>query len=409
MSLPPVTNRLEAVNRVRAHQRAWIDQTRQSVSAGGPFAICNGDEAEELFLAMGVPVLAINYWNFLIAAQQTAPHFTEVLNARGYPGRHFFALGFASSIAPERAPWGGLPKPNIICGSSRSEAERRVTELWARETGAHWFPLDFSFPSEHLRPVPTDWWNYTRDRWDELVDPDRLDQRVEQERALISFLEQVTGRSFSLAELSRSMALCNQQMDHWIAARRGIAARPCPVHVRDQMSMYQAMWHRGSAMGVGLVEDYRGEIEQRVQAGVAGYRNEQIRIYYSGDVPPWSQFAEDELGMVTVANFYSAVPDLYARTVKDEDPLRALAGRHLFLFAFTPERIAYVAREFDCDAVVVVEPYMDRYPPELSRERQAAEAAGLPYLALPREADDEDIRRRLTAFAHGQFGAGRGR
>ena len=58
-------DRLDAVNRVRAHQRAWIEETRASVEAGGPFAICNGDEAEEIFLALGIPVLAINYWNFL--------------------------------------------------------------------------------------------------------------------------------------------------------------------------------------------------------------------------------------------------------------------------------------------------------------------------------------------------------
>jgi hypothetical protein len=405
MSLPPVANRMQSVGRVRAHQRAWIEQTRRSVDAGGPFAICNGDEAEELFLAMGVPVLAINYWNFLIAAQQSAPHFTEVLHRRGYPGPHFFALGLASSMAPEKAPWGGLPKPTIICGSSRSEAERRVTELWSRETGAHWFPLEFSFPSEDLRGLPADWWNYTRDRWQELIDPDRLDFRVEQERALIGFLEQTTGRSFSLADLGRAMALVNEQMDHWIAARQLIGrTRPCPVHVRDQMSMYQAMWHRGSEVGVSLVKDYRDEVAQRVRDAVAGAEAERIRIYYSGDVPPWSQFAEDELGIVTVANFYSAVPDLYARTVFDDDPLRALAGRHLFLFAFNAERIAYVAREFDCDAAVVVEPYMDRYPPELSSERQAVEAAGVPYLALPREADDEDIRARLRAFVSERFG-----
>ena len=410
MSLPPVANRLESVNRVRAHQRAWIEQTRQSVAAGGPFAICNGDEAEEIFLAMGIPVLAINYWNFLIAAQQSIPHFTQVLHERNYPGRHFFALGLASSIAPEKAPWGGLPQPTIICGSSRSETELRITELWAREVGAHCFPLEFSFPSEHLKPLPEDWWNYTRERWEELVDADRLEHRVAQERALISFLEQVTGRNFSVADLSRAMVLANEQMEHWIEARRLIGrTHPCPVHVRDQMSMYQAMWHRGSPMGVELVRDYLDEIRARVAAGAAGYRNEQIRIYYSGDTPPWSQFAEDELGIVTTANFYSAVPDLYARTIHDDDPLRALAARHLFLFAFTPGRIAYVAQEFDCDAVVVVEPYMDRYPAELSRERQAVEAVGLPYLALPREADDADVRQRLSDFAARHFGSPRGR
>lgn len=399
MPPPPVAARLESVNQVRASQREWIAQTRERVAAGEPFAICNGDEAEEIFLALGVPVLAINYWNFLIAAKGEVAHFTEVLNTRGYAGRHFFALGLASSLEPERAPWGGLPKPTIICGSGRSETEMRVCELWAREVGAQLFPMDFSFPGEPVTPVPRDWWTYTRDRWRELVDPDRLAYRIDQERRLISLMEQSTGRRFDVSALHRAMELVNQQMAHWAEAGRLIAeARPCPVHVRDQMSMYQAMWRRGTELGVELVRAYREEIEARVRSGVGGYAQERIRLYYSGETPPWTAWAEQEFGAVTVANSYSGVPDLYARTIFDGDPLAALAGRHLFLFGFNPEWIAHVATRFRCDAAVVVEPYMDSYPPEASLERRAVEAAGLPYLALPREADDEDIRARLADF-----------
>ena len=291
-------DRLDAVNRVRAHQRAWIEETRASVEAGGPFAICNGDEAEEIFLALGIPVLAINYWNFLILAQRTGQHFTEILNARGYPGRHFYGLGLASSIEPEKAPWGGLPKPTIICGSPRSEMEMRVTELWAREAGAHFFPMEFSFPSEHVKPIPKDWWNYTQDRWEELVDKRRLDFRVAEEAELIRFLEQITGRTFSVGKLNRAMALINEQMALWVRARNLIGqSRPCPVSVRDQMSMYQAMWHRGTPTGVSLLQDYVDEIQARVAKGVGGYTNEKIRIYYSGETPPWSQWADEGVWM----------------------------------------------------------------------------------------------------------------
>jgi len=168
--------------------------------------------------------------------------------------------------------------------------------------------------------------------------------------------------------------------------------------------MYQAMWHRGTPTGVSLLRDYVDEIEARTAAGVGGYSNEKIRIYYSGETPPWSQWADETLGIVTVANFYSAIPDLYTRTVFNGDPLRALAGRHLFLFAFNAERIAYLVEEFQCDAAVVVEPHMDRYPNGKSVEQLAVERTGLPYLALPREADDVEVRARLTAFAQQHFG-----
>ena len=396
MALPQVDNRLASVNRVRAHQRDWIAETRRRVAEGEPFAICNGDEFEEIFIAMGIPVLAINYWNFLIAAQGKTQHYSEVLHQHGYAGAHFFGLALASTLAPEEAPWGGLPRPALICGSIRSEMELRVCELWAKAYDCPCVPLDFSFPSPSAHPVPGDWWNYTRDRWRELVDPERLALRIEQERSLLAYVENLTGRTFSLAEMTTSMELLNQQMEYWRKAKILIGqTKPCPVHVRDQMSMYQAMWHRGTPTGVELIRDYHDEIAERVKAGIGAYRNEKIRLYYHVQIPPWHDYIEDKYGAVTVGNFYSGVPDLYARSIDEGGPLAALAGRHLFLFGFNAERIVKEAMDHRCDAVVAVEHFDGGYP---SRERQVCEAAGLPYLALPREADDEEVRGMVSRF-----------
>ncbi|MEO6339617.1 MAG: 2-hydroxyacyl-CoA dehydratase family protein [Caulobacteraceae bacterium] len=403
MALPQVDNRLASVNRVRAHQRDWIAETRRRVAEGEPFAICNGDEFEEVFIAMGIPVLAINYWNFLIAAQGKTDHYSRVLHEHGYAGAHFFGLALASTLAPEEAPWGGLPRPALICGSIRSEMELRVCELWAKAYDCPCVPLDFSFPSPSAHPVPVDWWNYTHDRWRELVDPTRLELRIEQERSLLAYVENLTGRTFSLAEMTASMELLNQQMDYWRKAKALIGqSKPCPVHVRDQMSMYQAMWHRGTPTGVELIRDYHDEIAERVKAGVGAYRNEKIRLYYHVQIPPWHDYIEDKYGAVTVANFYSGVPDLYARTIDDGGPLAALAGRHLFLFGFNAERIVKEAIEHRCDAVIAVEHFDGGYP---SRERQVCEAAGLPYLALPREADDDEVRGMVSRFIEERLSA----
>jgi len=100
-------------------------------------------------------------------------------------------------------------------------------------------------------------------------------------------------------------------------------------------------------------------------------------------------------GAVTVCCSYSNIPDLYARTVHDHDPLRALAARHLFLFHLNPERLEHIARTHQCDAVVVVEQHLDGHP---SMEARALEAAGIPYLALPRDGDDPEIRGLVSDF-----------
>lgn len=393
--MPDMAERMACVDAVRTLQRAWIAETRQSVAAGGPFGVCNGDELEELFIAMGIPVLAINYWNFLILAQGKQQVFTELLQSQGYPGQHFFGFALASTLAPEHAPWGGLPRPTLLCGSARNEMEMRVCEVWAKRIGCAFTPMEFSFPMPAFQPRPDDWWNYTYDRWEALVDPERLDYRIEQEAQVISYLEHLTGRTLSIGKLGEAMALINEQMTYWAETQQLIASAPrCPVHIRDQISMYQAMWHRGTPAGVEMLRAYRDETAERAQKGVAAYPNERFRLYYSVQVPPWHAHIEDKHGASAVACSYTCIPDLYRRVVKNDDPLRALAARHLFLFGWGPQRIIHVAKMHRCDAAIVVEPAAGAEP---SLQQEVVEAAGIPYLAIPR-ADGEDVRAMISEF-----------
>ena len=393
-SPPP---RLESVNAVRNHQREWLAATREGVANGGHFAICNGDEFEEVFIAMGIPVVAINYWNYLVTAQQKKDYYFGVLNERGYVGENFFALGLASSMEPTNAPWGGLPKPTLICGSLRYEMELRVTELWAREYGCPIIPMDFAFPTPALQEFPANWFDEIRDNWESLVDPHRLEFRMAQERRAITYVEQLTGKTFSVAELERSMTLLNEQMDWWAKAREILgAATPCPVTMRDQMSMYQTMWHRGTEAGVKLVRDYCEEVEHRARHGIGGYAKESIRFYYGDQVPAFQDWAEETYGAVAVACSYSGFPDAYARNIHNHDPMRALAARHLLLVLYDHNWLLKQARDHKCDAFIMIEPHIDPEFPSI--EQQTAEAAGIPYLSIPYDGDDDHIRGLVSRF-----------
>ncbi|MHA6623533.1 2-hydroxyacyl-CoA dehydratase [Pseudonocardia sp. DLS-67] len=396
MTMPQVGRRLRTVEAVRRIQREWVARTREEVAAGGPFGICNGDEFEEIFTAMGIPALAVNYWNYLVLAKGGRDALGAVLHRAGYPGTHFFGLALASAMEPELAPWGGLPQPSIVCGSTRNEMELRVCELWAEAMGCPCVAMDFSFPSSPFRPLPREWWRSTAHDWESLVDPDRLDYRVQLERDVIAQLEAITGRTFSTDALVTVLNRINEQMALWVEAQAAIgAAARCPVHIRDQMSMYQAMWHRGTERGIELIRAYRDEILERVESGVAAYPLERHRLYYSGQVPPWHAAIEQEHGAVTVACSYSCIPELYERRFDRADPLRALAARHMFLFDWGPYRILDVARRQRCDAVVVVEQAGGTRPSEQAR---IVEDAGMPYLAVPRDADDSEVRGLISRF-----------
>ena len=390
--------RLESVNAIRAHQRVWLADARERAEKGEPFAICTSDEFEEILKVFGIPVIVINYWNFVISAQRKSKHLSEVLAARGYPGPHFFALGWASAIDPANAPWGGLPKPAIILGATRSEAELRISELWAREYGCPVYPLDFNFASPFKQIPPEDWWARLREEWPALVDPARLELRLEQLKSLISYLELLTGRSLSQAGLRRAMELVNLQMDTMTRARDVIArARPCPITLRDQISAYQTNWHRGTEKGLELATAYLRDLEDRVARGVGAYRNERYRaLFWSmNEVPEFSEWLETTHGAVFVGGPFGAMPQTYARTVHGGDALRTLAGRYIFLFDLqSPSWMLNEAKVVGADFIVVPES-PSPYPSYL---RRAAERAGIPFLSVPRTGDDEETRGLISAF-----------
>ncbi len=255
------SSRLQVVARVRDFQRDWLERTRERALDGEAFGICNADEFEELLGVMEIPVLVINPWNFMIVAQGKAAHFSGVLERRGYAGPHFFALGLASTMEPAQAPRGGLPKPAFVLGTTRSEGELRVTELWAREYGVPCIPLEFNLGTPSKAPPGPGWWRLTRDRWPELTDEPRLELRLAQVKEALAAIESITGKAFSVARLTRAMDLVNRQVDLVAEVRALIASAPrCPVSVRDQLSLYQPMWHRGTPVATELFTAYRNEV-----------------------------------------------------------------------------------------------------------------------------------------------------
>jgi len=393
-----MTERLESVNAIRTHQRTWLAETRGRAESGAPFVICTSDEFEEILHAFGIPVLVINYWNFLITAQRKVRHFSEVLERRGYVGPHFFALGLASTLEPAEAPWGGLPKPTLLIGATRHETELKVTEMWARELGCPYFPLDFNFASPYRRVPPDDWWVTIRDGWEDLVDHARLKLRIAENAALISYVEMLTGITLSWQQLRVVMERVNAQMDVMTEARDLIAAaRPCPVTLRDQISAYQTNWHRGTSVGLELATAYRDEVRQRVASGVGAYANERTRMLYwsMAQEPDFHAYLEERYGAVFVGAPYGAAPQTYARRVYNDDPLRALSARQIFLFDMTSTSwMLNEARLYAVDVVVGVED-ASAHP---SRFRQACESAGFRYLAVPRVSDDPEIRDMLDRF-----------
>lgn len=386
--------RLRSVDAVRDYQRRWLAEARRDAEAGEPFVICNSDEFEEILQVMGIPVLVINYWNNVIVKDKKAVALTESLRARGYDPS-FFALGMASAMDPRNAPWGGLPRPALILGSTRSETDLRVTELWAQQAGCPCYALDFGFTAPFRQLMPEDWRRRLRADWVSLVDPDRLELRMAENQDLIAYLERLTGRTFDPAVFEQAMRRLNEQMDAWVRVRDLIAAAsPCPVSLRDQLAFYQVMWHRGTPRATDFLRAYEDEVRARVEAGQGAYGGERIRLLWWGDAEPAFHSYLQGQGAAFVACLYSTSPQCYARDFAPGDALRALAARHLLLFERSPDWPVEEAIRHRCDGVIGVE----ASPAVPSGVARACAAAGLPYLAVPRVSDDAEIHGLLDTF-----------
>ncbi len=178
-----------------AFQKAWFADLRRAVfDERRPYAIVQADVPFELFQLLGIPAVSNQWWAALIAAKQMAPAYLDAMEERGYHDGlcRYCSLGLACTLAGDRlpGPWGGLPRPALICARLTCDCIQRVFATWAEALGTEFVPLDN--PGATL--LPPRWWELSRSRWRELFEPHRLAFTVADLKALIGALERISGR-----------------------------------------------------------------------------------------------------------------------------------------------------------------------------------------------------------------------
>jgi benzoyl-CoA reductase subunit B len=395
---------LQSTLRAAAHQKEWFAELRRDVfEKQQPYAIVQADMPLELFQAMDIPVVSNQWWASLIAAKRLAPSYLDVLNRLGYHDGlcRYCSLSLASTVAGDEveAPWGGLPKPAILSARLTCDCIQRVFEIWAKQFGSPFVPLDVPGASE----LPPRWWELSRHRWSELFEGHRLDFMVDQFRSLIGLLEGITGTGFEVDQLRARMEGVNRQEEYFDEVRALICEAPrTPVRMHEQVSnVMAAQWLRGSDWAITHARVFRDEVKARVAAGVAACPSERLRLMWVGaglwhDTDFYTAF-EEQYGAVFVWSMYLAFgPDGYIRYGLD-DPLRALASRTVSFNEllhnppWANEWIVDQAQRHRIDAALLLEPQGTR--PSATGNRfieRALESNGIPV--LPIAADMVDSR-----------------
>jgi len=413
-----VTEPLAVTAEARAKQKAWFQGFRARVlEQGEPYAIASAVAPHEIFHSMDVPVVSVPWYSAVISAKQQSPYYFSMMSELGYHEGlpRYLSLPYFSTLDndPERAPYGGLPKPALIVERLRSDFSQRIAENWAAAYGSKTFVLD-SPALTRLRP---DWSGRNQRGWEELYEPHRLDFQVEQLKALIRTAEEATGKTFPHGRFEKQMHDINQ-MGEIIAETRDILARtkPFPLPLSEQLNNVMACtWQRGSQWSVDHATAYRDAIKARAEAGEGICKNEKHRLLWLNNGlwfnTAFYRYFEESHGAVFVWSMYSNfLSDGYRKYFTD-DPLRALAARHismneqLHLPPWMAEWILKQARDFDAAGAVMLTPINDRMASMGTKLcKLALERAGLPVLEIKASAvdartwDDEANRRLVERF-----------
>jgi len=385
------------------HQKHFAAQLRARViDRGEPFALAQADTPHEIFHAMDIPLVSNQWWSAYISAKRLAGQYFRVLDAQGFPANRcrYCSLGLGCTLAADeaQAPWGGLPRPTVMVARLTCECIEHVFSQWAAALGTEFFAMEA--PAwQDKRP---DWFKLSKEHWDEVYGPQRIQLLVEEMRALIELLERKTGRHFDPKRLEALMLRINEQETHIARAADLIAAaRPCPVSIVEQMpNTMIPQWHRGSDWAVAHARRFQEEVAQRVAAGLGAAAQEKVRLMWIGaglwHDTSFYQALEERWGAVFVWSMYMPFAEpQYIRALHGR-PMEALASRIcsmnevLHLPPWMNSWMVSEAQRFGIDAAVMLVPPDNRLSQSGTRLTELAlREAGVPVLRLGADMVDE--------------------
>jgi benzoyl-CoA reductase subunit B len=393
-------DRMQATLAAQAYQKAGQQRFRDEVIAGGaPYVIADAVTPHEVFHTLDIPVISLPWYSAIISAKQLSPYYFGLMGQLGYHDGlpRYGSLPFMTTLDndPERAPYGGLPKPMMILERLRGDYNQKVGEQWARAFGGN-VPL-VALDNSSLTTLGKGWFERNQRDWETLYEPHRLDFQVEQLKGMIALAELLSHRSLDPVEFRQVMYRVNLAGEQVERAKRIIGGtRPAPVSLPEQLTnIMAATWNRGSQWAVDHLTAYCDELEERAAKGVSACPNEKIRLLWVNN-GLWFNTAfyrafEEKYGAVFVWSMYSNFFSDGYRKYFDagEDPLRALAARHismneqLHLPGWMAEWIVQQAKDYQADAAVMLVPIGDRMSSFGTNLCQLAlERAGIPTVAL---------------------------
>lgn len=398
------------------YQREWVKGLRAELKAGKPYVFANADTPHELFHFMGIPLVTNQWWSAIISAKQLSSYYFDWMEEQGYHDRlaRYSSLPLISQMEgdAERAPWGGLPAPGMLCARQSSDDHQRIFQLWADLTGA---PLHLLSAPAVPDPRP-EWWVEAREGWEEFYGSDRLDLVEAEMEAMIPDLEAMTGRTFDRDAFAAYLERINRQEAIYDEAAQVVADAPrLPMRISEQIpNVMIPQWHRGSDWAMSHAEAFLDEVKGRVARDEAVCETEKIRMMWIGaglwfDTGFYTAFEESHGAVFAWSMYLPFAGDGYVRELNGK-PMRSLAARisvineQLHQPPWVNAWMVEQAKKFRIDVALMLVPKHDRFGGYGSFfARNALEEAGVRVVEVHsdmvdrRDWDGEEISARVTA------------
>ncbi|MFC1532686.1 2-hydroxyacyl-CoA dehydratase [Thermodesulfobacteriota bacterium] len=394
---------------VHRYMSEWTRMMKERVSRGTPLVVADIMTPHEILEAMDIPFIlrafgnnVFEKWLYpgLFAGREnvSGPEILEQDNYNVLNRCRYCSKGWENL-------W-KLPQVSaLILDEGACTGITKATEHWVSQYDAPVFRLAATATAPFYARYPR-WWENMDNNWNSIIEPQRLDYRVEELKALIAFLENTTGKTLCQNKLIEVMELVNEQQMYFKKARDLIASTvPCPAGILDQIHIYRTQWHRGTPEARDLAKLFYEELKEKAAKGEGVSKNEQIRLQWVKQQYTWFgepylyQHFSQKYGAVFVCSIYISVgADGYARNCLD-DPLRALASRHVFLGLYAgPEWEINEARRHNVKGAVMLEGSCPSPHGVRRMTKMAYKKAGIPILLIRPPLSEEKVIAEISSF-----------
>ena len=314
-------------------------------------AWCTSVGPAELLRAFGFVVYFPENHGAMLGATRLATETIPAANAVGYsPEACSYMTSDIGAFLKGRTPLSdayegieSIPKPDVLVYNTN---QCRDVQDWMAWYGRHW-----------ARPVV----GVECYRGVGEVTDVHVAGIAGQMKAMVPFLETVSGQKFDIDRLRATVRLSRECSDLWKQVLETAVAKPAPLTFFDStIHMAPAVVMRGTQTAVDYYRnELLPELKRRIDGGVAAVEGERFRLYWEG-MPVWGRLRDLatqflELQACVVASTYANSWIFSALDPADPFDSMARAYTELFIVRSDPYKERYLdemINAFSVDGIV---------------------------------------------------------